>query len=54
MGLSNRWRDDHVRHHNDMLTYMGQDRVESVQKIVRSVLEDLTSYTNVCKALKLS
>ena len=30
MGLSNRWRDDHVWHHNDMPIHVGQDGAELV------------------------
>ena len=40
----NHWREDHVRCHNDTLVHVGQARTELIQKIVRSILDDLISY----------
>ena len=44
MGLSNRRREDHVRHHNDLPAHVGRDGVELVRKTVRSVLDNLTTH----------
>ena len=44
MELSNRRREDHVRHHNDMPAHVGQDGAELIQKTVGSVLDNLTYY----------
>ena len=44
MGSSNRRREDHVRHHNDMPAHGGQAGAEPGRKTARSVLGDLTYY----------
>ena len=45
MGPSNHRREDHVRHHNDVPAHVGQTGAELVRKTVRSILGDLTAYT---------
>ena len=40
----NRWKEDHVRHQDNIPAHVGQDRTELVQTTARGVLGDLIFY----------